>query len=244
MSSALDVRRRFVVEGSTNPLSADDWAASLVAEEARDVLDLSPGDGGLARSLVARRGDSIRRLVVACPDDASLARLGELPPRAEPVKLDPDAPAGLAESFDGLLVRDLLHRSPAPERTLETLLGTLRRGGAAVLVTPHRDDLAELWTLVRTFDPAFPAVAGETSAFDSESAPEVLDRLDRPWQAFPYENVLEATPASAAAYVESWFGEMRITRPADWSGRLRDFLASWSGEFFWAVSRRAAFVVA
>jgi SAM-dependent methyltransferase len=240
-------RQKFVEQGATNPLSPDDWAASLVATEASTFLQVGAGWGSFALRFLELRGDSVKRYLATESDEEACRvlemTLAQRAPVVSVARADLSDLSAFREQFDSAIALDALHEETDPAAALPELLGTLRPGGFAVVVTPHRDDLAELWTLVRTFDPSFPAGVRH-SRFDSESAPPVLDALDRPWECFDYENVLEVTPDSAVEFVESHFGLFGIERDADWTRGLSRFLAGWSGEFFWAVQRRAGFVVA
>lgn len=241
------VRHRFIQQGSTNPLSPEDWIASLVPSEAASVLEVGAEWGAFALRFLELRGESVRRYVATESDDEACAVLGLTLASKAPVAVtevaDPLDLSRFRESFDAAVCVDVVHALSDPGRAVKELLGSLRPGGFAVTVTAHRDNLAELWTLVRTYDPGFPP-AVHVEAFDSETAPPILDALDRPWEAFDYENVLEVTPEAAVEFVEAHFALLRVSRDAEWSRGLARFLAGWSGEFFWAVQRRAGFVLA
>lgn len=242
-----EARRHFIEQGSTNPLSPEDWAASLVPVEARDVLEIGAGNGIFASRFLEARGGTIRRYLATdvsplaiVPLEARLASQS-----AASVELaDVLDLSRYSESFDAVVAVGAVGECGDPEKGIAQMLATLRRGGMAVVVTPHRDNLAELWTLVRTFDPAFPNQIQETVPFDSETAPEILDRLDRPWSLFDYENVLEATPDGAVLYVLSHFALLGLERDEEWTKGLHRFLTGWAGEFFWAVQRSAGYLIA
>lgn len=241
------LRQRFLRQGSTNPMSVDDWVASLVPSEAADVLEVGSGWGSFALRFLDLRSESVKRFLATDADEETCAVLGltlaSQAPIAAVERADPLDLSKYRESFHAVVCVDQVHQLSDPAKGIAEMLAALRPGGFCVAVAPHRDDMAELWTLVRTFDPSFPPVS-ITTAFDSESAPPVLDALDRPWELFDYENVLEVSPEATVEFVETFLGPMGIRRDAEWSAGLARFLAGWSGEFVWAVQRRAGFVVA
>ncbi len=160
--SARNVTRRNTRRAYEKLYAADDLLAEYLVPErlafyeevaaiaapfaGRSVVDIGCGDGNLLRALldnVARRGNSIERVLAIDYARSALVRVGEVVPEAEQRVMDFLRGNLGGERFDLVLCTEVLEHMPQPEVARERLVQACTANGTIVITVP--DGAVDVW---------------------------------------------------------------------------------------------------